>query len=142
MPDTAILKERFPIRSMDFTTAGEASGKIKSILKKLGVSGDVLRRVAVSAYEAEINLVIHTLGGELVLEVTPKAVKITSSDVGPGIENIELAMKAGYSTAPESVRMMGFGAGMGLPNMKRCSDEFEIQSTPKVGTTLSMKFNL
>jgi serine/threonine-protein kinase RsbT len=140
--DKNLIRETFPIAASDFAAAGDASGRIKQILKKLGISGNVLRRISVSSYEAEINLVIHTLGGVMILEVSPDRITITSRDTGPGIKNIDLAMSEGYSTASENIRMMGFGAGMGLPNMKRCADNFQIDSVYGEGTTIKMEFNL
>ena len=136
------LKETFYVKANDFAAAGKASGNIKRVLKQLGVSGDILRRIAVASYEAEINLVIHTVGGSMTMEVTPQNVLICSKDAGPGIADVSLAMQEGYSTATENVRNLGFGAGMGLPNMKRCSDEFSIQSQVGVGTEIRMKFNI
>ena len=121
----------------DYTSAGHASADIKRQLKQIGVGGDVLRRVAVASYEVELNLVIHSLGGALTLNV-----QLISADVGPGIPDLTMAMKEGYSTANETARSMGFGAGMGLPNMKRNADEFKIESTVGVGTTITMSFQL
>ena len=122
------LREEFQITAMDFVTAGEASSRIKRILKKLGVNANVVRRLSIACYEAEINLVIHSMGGKLVLLVGENEVTLISEDVGPGIPDIRLAMSEGYSTASENVRMMGFGAGMGLANMARNADRFHIQS--------------
>ena len=137
-----LLNESFEVSAGDFLSAGEASGRIKKILKQLGVQSEVIRRAAIVSYEAELNLVIHSLGGRLELEVTPQFVTISTKDIGPGIEDISLALKEGWSTAPDSVREMGFGAGMGLPNMKKYSDEFDIQSTVGVGTTVKMLVNI
>lgn len=134
------LREAFPVESGNFETAGEASATIKRTLKKLGVDASVLRRVAVGSYEVELNLIIHSQGGELSLEMDEHQVKIVSVDVGPGIENIDLAMQEGYSTAGEDARNLGFGAGMGLPNMKRNADQFEIHSTIGQGTRIEMTF--
>ena len=102
----------------------------------------MLRRVAVASYEVELNLVIHSMGGELVLTVYPEAVQLVSSDRGPGIPDLEMAMREGYSTANEEARSLGFGAGMGLPNMKRNADDFSIESELGKGTTITMRFNL
>ena len=102
----------------------------------------VLRRVAVASYEVELNLVIHSRGGVLTLEVEPGRVRLVSRDVGPGIPDVELAMREGYSTANEEARSLGFGAGMGLPNMKRNADQFAIESAVGVGTTIEMSFCL
>ena len=126
----------------DYTSAGHASADIKRQLKQIGVGGDVLRRVAVASYEVELNLVIHSLGGDLTLNVYPDLVELISSDIGPGIPDLTMAMKEGYSTASEMARSLGFGAGMGLPNMKRNADDFDIKSTVGVGTTITMGFHL
>jgi len=139
---STLLREEFEVVAMDFTTAGEASGQIKRILKKLGVNINVIRRLSIACYEAEINLVIHSEGGKITLEVGEAGITLTVADVGPGIPDIELAMSEGYSTASDAVRMMGFGAGMGLSNMARNSDKFDIQSKVGVGTTITMVFNL
>lgn len=139
---SSFLREEFEVVAMDFTTAGEASGQIKRILKKLGVNINVIRRLSIACYEAEINLVIHSEGGKITLEVGEAGITLTVADVGPGIPDIELAMSEGYSTASDAVRMMGFGAGMGLSNMARNSDKFDIQSKVGVGTTITMVFNL
>lgn len=136
------LREEFTVAAMDFVTAGEASAQIKRMLKKLGVNSSVVRRLSIACYEAEINLVIHSMGGKLVLTVDAEDVTLISSDVGPGIPDIELAMSEGYSTATEDVRMMGFGAGMGLANMARNADRFNIESKVGEGTTIEMVFHL
>ncbi len=137
-----LFSTNYPIKQADYVSAGKASADIKRRLKQLGVGGDVLRRVAVASYEVELNLVIHSLGGELRLAVYPEAVELVSTDVGPGIPDLAMAMREGYSTANEEARSLGFGAGMGLPNMKRNADEFDIQSTVGVGTTITMRFTL
>ena len=134
-----LLNESFEVSAGDFLSAGEASGRIKKILKQLGVQSEVIRRAAIVSYEAELNLVIHSLGGRLELEVTPQFVTISTKDIGP---DISLALKEGWSTAPDSVREMGFGAGMGLPNMKRNSDNFEINSKKGEGTYIKMQIAL
>ncbi|MBE5786026.1 MAG: anti-sigma regulatory factor [Clostridiales bacterium] len=139
---SALIHAVYPVQAGDYTRAGEASADIKRRLKQLGVSSLVMRRVAVASYEVELNLVIHSLGGELILEVDMSGIRLTSQDVGPGIPNIEMAMQEGYSTASEEARAMGFGAGMGLPNMKRNADSFEIDSQPGKGTRISMGFSL
>jgi len=139
---SAIIHAVYPVASGDYTRAGEASADIKRKLKQLGVNSTVLRRIAVASYEVELNLVIHSMGGELILEVDASGIILTSQDVGPGIPNIEMAMKEGYSTASEEARSMGFGAGMGLPNMKRNADGFEIESDAGKGTRISMRFAL
>ena len=120
----------------DFTRAGEASGSVKRFLKKLGFDSKVIRNVSIAMYEAEINMVIHAGGGTADVEVSPEYIKITLADHGPGIPNIELAMKEGYSTAPDNVRALGFGAGMGLPNIKKYTDEMKIDTAVGKGTTI------
>ncbi|MDD3919654.1 MAG: ATP-binding protein [Eubacteriales bacterium] len=136
------LKEVFPVEKGNFETAGEASSRIKHRLKKLGIAPEIVRDAAIVAYEAELNLVIHSLGGELELVISPSTVTLISRDVGPGIPDIALALRGGYSTAPESVRMMGFGAGMGLPNIKRHSQEFQIESEPGKGTVIKTVYHI
>ena len=138
----ALFTTAYPVESADYTSAGKASADIKKKLKQLGIGGDVLRRVAVASYEVELNLVIHSLGGVLTLSVYPDQVQLVSDDRGPGIPNLEMAMREGYSTANEEARSLGFGAGMGLPNMKRNADSFDIQSQVGVGTTITMGFSL
>ena len=123
----------------DFTRAGAASGDVKRTLKTLGISPSVIRNVSIAMYEGEINMVIHADGGEIDVEITETEIIMTLSDKGPGIENIELAMKEGYSTAPENIRSLGFGAGMGLPNIKKYTDEFDIDTVVGEGTTLNLK---
>ena len=137
-----LIAEVFSVEKDDFVTAGEASAKIKRTLKKLGVDSVLLRRISVCAYEVELNLVIHSLGGTIDFQVSQDGVTLLVKDRGPGIPDLDLAMREGWSTAPESVRMMGFGAGMGLPNMKRNADEFDIKSEVGVGTEILMKFKL
>ena len=137
-----LIRITYPVAAADYSSAGKASTDIKRRLKQLGVGGDVLRRVAVASYEVELNLVIHSMGGELCLTVFPDAVQLVSSDVGPGIPDLDMAMREGYSTANEEARSLGFGAGMGLPNMKRNADDFSIESVLGTGTTITMRFNL
>ena len=139
---SALLHKEYPVASGDYTRAGEASADIKRNLRQLGVPSSVLRRIAVACYEVELNLVIHSLGGALTLEVEKDSVKLCSSDVGPGIPNIEQAMREGDSTANEEARSLGFGAGMGLPNMRRNADQFHIESTVGKGTQIEMVFSL
>ena len=110
---------RFNVDGEDFTTAGQASVVIKKNLRQLGIDAEVIRRVSIAMYEGEINMVIHAGGGTAEVRVTEEAIEIILSDTGPGIADIEKAMQAGYSTAPDTIRSLGFGAGMGLPNMKR-----------------------
>ncbi|MBR3166725.1 MAG: anti-sigma regulatory factor [Lachnospiraceae bacterium] len=123
----------------DFTRAGEASGDLKRKMKKLGFPSDVIRKVSIALYEGEINMVIHAYGGEITAEISSSEIDLTLADTGPGIPDIEKAMQDGYSTATEQVRNLGFGAGMGLPNMKKYTDEFHIESEVGVGTTVKMK---
>ena len=139
---SALIHKEYPVETADYDHAGEASADIKRQLKQLGVPANVLRRVSVASYEVELNLVIHSDGGVLTLEVTPEAVRLISADRGPGIPNVELAMREGWSTASETARSLGFGAGMGLPNMKRNADGFSIESEVGKGTTIDMSFKL
>ena len=133
-----VITLNYEISPDDFTRAGEASSDVKSKLKQLGVSPEAIRKVAIAMYEGEINLVIHGGGGEAVVDVDPDRVDIALIDQGPGIPDVEQAMQAGWSTAPDNVRALGFGAGMGLPNMKKYTDEMTIDSTVGVGTTVKM----
>ena len=126
----------------DFTRAGEGSADLKARLKRLGVPSDAIRRAAIALYEGEINVAIHAGGGRIHVDITPDDIIMTLSDDGPGIADINLAMSEGYSTAPDEVRSLGFGAGMGLPNMKKYSDEFDIRSLVGVGTTVKMHVNI
>lgn len=126
----------------DFARAGEASSAIKGMLRKLGIDADIVRRVAIAAYEAEMNMAIHSLGGEVTLTMDPNQVRLIAEDAGPGIDDIELALREGYSTASEKTRELGFGAGMGLPNMKKMSDDFAITSSPGKGTRVEMFFHI
>ena len=135
-----IIKQEYDIVAGDYASAGHASANIKRFLKQLGIEGNTVRRVAVASYEVELNIAIHSLGGKLLFEVTSSAIKLSSVDKGPGIPNIELAMQEGYSTADEEARSLGFGAGMGLPNMKRNASKFSIKSEMGVGTTICMEF--
>lgn len=128
----------YPIPGNNFERAGEAAGTIKRIMTNLGMNPSVIRSAAVAAYEAEMNVVIHASQGLLTAEITPEAVTITVTDTGPGINDISQAMKPGYSTATDEIRKMGFGAGMGLPNIKKSADEFSIESSPQ-GTILVIK---
>ena len=122
----------------DFTLAGGASSEVKKVLKKLGISSEIIRKVAVAMYECEINMVIHADGGEIDVMISPEKIRMIHKDRGPGIKDIEKAMKEGFSTASEEVRELGFGAGMGLPNMKKYTDEMTISSDVGVGTTVDM----
>ncbi len=137
-----LLEQVFPVEAGAYATAGEASTTIKRKLKQLGIDVSVLRRVSVASYEVELNLVIHSMGGTLTLQVDPEKVTLISSDVGPGIPDIDKAMTEGYSTANDEARSLGFGAGMGLPNMRRNASTFDIVSQVGVGTTITMSFAL
>lgn len=139
MAEADIINLHYTVPGDDFTRAGEASAELKKTLKKLGVNPTAVRKVAIALYEGEINLAIHAGGGKIFVEIAPDYVLMRLVDHGPGIKDIELAMSAGYSTAPDEVRSLGFGAGMGLPNMKKYSDEFDIQSTVGVGTVVTMR---
>lgn len=137
-----MMADTYKVKSLDFATAGDASATIKRKLKQLGVNSAVLRRIAVASYEAELNLIIHSLGGTLTLSMTPSEIILVSNDGGPGIPDIQQALKEGFSTAGEEARNLGFGAGMGLPNMKRNADEFSIESEVGKGTKIRMRFDL
>ena len=139
---SAALNMRFIVDGDDFSTAGEASTAVKMKLKKLGIAPDIIRKVAIAMYEAEINMVIHAGGGEIDVEITENDINMILEDHGPGIENVELAMKEGYSTAPDNIRSLGFGAGMGLPNIKKYTDEFRLETQVGVGTKLILKVNI
>ncbi len=132
----------FDVDGEDFTSAGHASVQIKKNLRQLGVSPDIIRRVSIAMYEGEINMVIHARGGDADVSVTEEYIEIVLADRGPGIKDIQQAMQEGFSTAPDNIRSLGFGAGMGLPNMKRYTDYMNIESTVGVGTTITMRVNL
>ena len=140
MEENKSLKLSFDVVGGDFERAGEASAKIKKMLKMIGVPADIVRRIAIGTYEAEMNVIIHAGGGNVAAEAFSDATVITVSDKGPGIPDIEKALQEGWSTAPDHVRQMGFGASMGLPNMVKCSDKFDIQSVVGEGTTITMRF--
>lgn len=132
------IKKQYTISGDDFTRAGEASSDMKRSLKKLGYNSDVIRRASIAMYEAEINMVIHANGGTADVEIFPNKVTILLSDSGPGIPDVEMAMTEGYSTAPEDVRSLGFGAGMGLPNIKKYTDNMKIETEIGKGTDIYM----
>lgn len=136
------LRFHFDVDGDNFTSAGQASVQVKKILRELGVSPETIRRVSIAMYEGEINMVIHAGGGSADMIVEEESVHIILKDEGPGIANIAQAMQEGFSTAPDNVRSLGFGAGMGLPNMKRYTDDMHIDSTPGVGTTITMRVDL
>ena len=126
----------------DFTSAGQASVQVKKNLRKLGISPEIIRKISIAMYEGEINMVIHANGGEADVLVYEDRIEIILTDHGPGIANIDQAMQEGFSTAPDNVRSLGFGAGMGLPNMKRYTDDMKIESVLGEGTTITMTVNL
>jgi serine/threonine-protein kinase RsbT len=132
------IKLHYDIAMGDFLKAGEASSNIKKALMKLGIKNDIIRRVCIVCYEAEMNIVIHSLGGYMDINIYQDKIEVIAKDNGPGIKDIDLAMTEGYSTAPDVAREMGFGAGMGLPNMKKSSDIFQISSISDVSTTIRM----
>ena len=137
-----IIKETYPVAADDMSVAGDVSASIKRQMKRLGIPNQIMRRVAVCTYEAEINLVIHSDGGEIDFAISEEEIRVHVRDVGPGIPDLDKAMTEGYSTANEEARTLGFGAGMGLPNMKRNATDFDIQSQVGVGTTIMMSFAL
>ncbi|MCH5348968.1 MAG: ATP-binding protein [Oscillospiraceae bacterium] len=136
------IKLHYTVSPDDFTRAGEASGDVKSKLKKMGVSPEVVRKVAIAMYEGEINMVIHANGGDIDVEVSEDCITMILADRGPGIADIEQAMQAGWSTAPDNVRSLGFGAGMGLPNMKKYTDDMKIDTVLGEGTTVTMRIDM
>jgi len=136
---TEVLKQRYVVSTDDFASAGAASAAVKKTLKQLGFSPDFIRRTSIAMYEGEINMVIHGGGGIADVEIAENYITITLTDEGPGIADINLAMQEGFSTASESVRELGFGAGMGLPNIKKQSDEISLTSELGKGTTLVIK---
>ncbi len=137
-----IFREDFPIEGGNFIKAGEASCKIRQILKQIGIDSGIIRRIGISAYEAEMNVVMYARRGWLRLSVTPQTVTLIVEDEGQGIPDIEQAMQPGFSTATPEMREMGFGAGMGLPNIKKNSDDFKITSTVGQGTRLEIKIHV
>ncbi|MDO5108618.1 MAG: ATP-binding protein [Erysipelotrichaceae bacterium] len=138
--DNSILHKEYTVVQDDYVNAGKVSSDIKSTLSEIGISPKVLRKIAVASYESEINLIIHAYGGKVFLDVGEDgAVSLVFKDPGPGIPDLEKALTPGWSTASEKARGMGFGAGMGLPNIQRVTDEFNIESSP-AGTTLSLVF--
>lgn len=140
MPE--IISFHFDVDGEDFSSAGEASIEVKKRLRQLGISPDIIRRVSIAMYEGEINMVIHANGGSADVSVDENEITIILKDCGPGIPDVELAMKEGFSTAKDNIRQLGFGAGMGLPNMKKYTDQMEIESQVGVGTAITMKVSL
>ena len=137
-----ILTLKYIVSPDDFKTAGEASSDVKSKLKQMGLPPQIIRKVAVSMYEGEINMVIHAYGGSITVDITMEEIIIVLNDVGPGIKDIDKAMHAGYSTATAEIRSLGFGAGMGLPNMKKYSDDMKIETEIGVGTKVTLIIKL
>ena len=142
MSDENVFSQRFEIRGGDFSNAGKTSTSIKDILQEIGIDPSIIIRASIASYEAEMNVVMYAQRGSLTLNITPKKLHFRLEDDGPGIANIELAMKEGFSTATDKMREMGFGAGMGLPNIKRNADKFEIFSEPGKGTSLDVTIYL
>ena len=140
MSDNLVFK--YKVEGDDFTSAGQASVQVKKNLRQLGLDAETIRRVSIAMYEGEINMVIHAGGGIAEVHVCEDHIEIILDDKGPGIKDIEQAMQAGYSTAPDSIRSLGFGAGMGLPNMKRYTDHMEIRSEVGKGTSILMRVDL
>lgn len=136
------LNFHFKVDGDDFTSAGQASVSIKKNLRQLGLPAEIIRRVSIAMYEGEINMVIHAGGGVADVNVTEDCIEIILADKGPGIKDVEQAMQEGFSTATDNIRSLGFGAGMGLPNMKRYTDYMKIDSVPGEGTTITMKVNI
>jgi anti-sigma regulatory factor (Ser/Thr protein kinase) len=139
---TKAVKLHYEIHGKDFNQAGEVAAQIKRYLKKRGLPIAIVRRVAIATYEGEINMVIHADGGTVDVIITERQITLILTDTGEGISEPQLAMKEGYSTATEHVRSLGFGAGMGLPNMRKNTDHLEIESRPGKGTTVRMKILL
>ncbi len=137
-----VIKFHFDVDGENFSSAGEASVAVKKKLRQLGFPPDVIRKVSIAMYEGEINMVIHANGGKADVLVNDDEIVMILSDTGPGIPNVELAMQEGYSTARDNIRALGFGAGMGLPNMKKYTDSMEIDTEVGVGTTITMTVKL
>ena len=136
------VRLHFNVDGEDFTSAGQASVQVKKSLRQLGIPPEIIRKVSIAMYEGEINMVIHAGGGEAEVLICEHCIEIRLCDHGPGIANIDQAMQEGFSTAPDTIRSLGFGAGMGLPNMKRYSDEMKIESEVGKGTRIFMRVNL
>jgi len=132
------VRFHFVVDGEDFTSAGQASVQVKKNLRRLGISPEIIRKISIAMYEGEINMVIHANGGEAEVLVYEDRIVMILADSGPGIADVEKAMQEGYSTAPDNVRSLGFGAGMGLPNMKRYTDDMQIESVVGKGTTITM----
>ena len=132
----------YPVQGGNFSGAGGASSGIKNVLKQLGIQYDTIKRVAIASYESEMNIVAYATKGKLLVDIEPGEINITAADIGPGIPDIEKALQEGYSTATPFIREMGFGAGLGLSNMKKAADEMVIESVVGEGTTVKMKFRI
>ncbi len=137
-----VVKLHFDVDGEDFTSAGQASVQVKKILRQLGINPEIIRKVSIAMYEGEINMVIHAGGGYADILIYEDRIEIHLVDHGPGIANVEMAMREGWSTAPDNIRSLGFGAGMGLPNMKRYTDDMKIDSALGEGTRITMRINL
>lgn len=137
-----VVRFTFQVDGEDFSSAGAASVQVKKHLRQMGFSPDVIRRVSIAMYEGEINMVIHADGGVATVEVTDESIVMILEDRGPGIPDVSLALQEGYSTAKDNIRSLGFGAGMGLPNMKKYSDSLEIETEIGVGTKITMVVNV
>lgn len=137
-----VINFHFEIDGENFSSAGEASVAVKKKLRQLGIPPEIIRKVSIAMYEGEINMVIHANGGTADVNVTDDEIIIILADRGPGIKDISLAMQEGYSTARDNIRALGFGAGMGLPNMKKYTDTMEIETELGVGTTITMTVSL
>lgn len=133
------VRFHFDVDGENFTSAGQASVQVKKNLRQLGIPAEIIRRVSIAMYEGEINMVIHAGGGRADVVVSESSINIILDDDGPGIADVELAMREGYSTAPDNIRSLGFGAGMGLPNMKRYTDKMDIDTAPGKGTRITMR---
>ncbi len=142
MDEPVLYSETFTITGNDFEHGGDASSAVKAAMKDLGLDPALVRRLSIANFEAEMNVVMYARDAEMQLVITPSVVRVVVADRGPGIEDIALAMQEGYSTATAEMRARGFGAGMGLPNIKRSTDKFEIDSVPGVGTTLRYEVRL
>lgn len=138
----SLIELHYEVPGDDFTRAGEASGDVKRQLKQLGFDPAAIRNVVIALYEGEINMVIHAGGGEIDVSIDPDTIRMVLRDHGPGIPDVALAMQVGYSTAPDNVRALGFGAGMGLPNIKKYTDDMQIETEIGVGTTMYLRVNV
>ncbi|MDA3835864.1 MAG: ATP-binding protein [Spirochaetales bacterium] len=136
------METSFTITAGDFSHAGQTSSEIKHILKRLNIPPKVIKRVVIALYEAEVNIAAHSYGGTITCSITSEKISIFASDTGPGIPDIELAMSEGYSTASDEVRERGFGAGMGLPNIKKNCDTLTVESSPETGTAITMSVTI